>query len=134
MCGDLASIYVTGLVFRWLLDNGGLAAFASASEAKSALLYSLIDASNGFFKCPVAPRVRSRVNIPFRICDPDSGKPSEELEAAFLGAAEAKGLMSLKGHRSVGGLRASLYNATTVEETRVLAAFLTEFQQAHTKQ
>jgi hypothetical protein len=97
-CFSLGSIYVTGLVLKWVLEEGGVDEFARRSAAKSKLIYDVIDGSNGFFSCPVAPRVRSRVNIPFRICGSD-GTPSEELEARFLKQAEAQSMISLKGHR-----------------------------------
>eukprot|EP00043_Microstomoeca_roanoka_P005567 m.56560 g.56560 ORF g.56560 m.56560 type:complete len:375 (+) comp13022_c0_seq2:85-1209(+) len=120
------SIYVTGLVFKWVLAHGGLEEFEATANAKSSLIYSIIDSSEGFYLCPVAQRVRSRINVPFRVCK--DGKPSEELEKKFLHEAEKNKLLALKGHRSVGGLRASLYNATTLEETRVLAEFMSKFQ------
>ncbi|EDQ90527.1 uncharacterized protein MONBRDRAFT_18531 [Monosiga brevicollis MX1] len=123
------SIYVTGLVFAWIEREGGLAEFARRSEAKSKLLYEAIDGSAGFYACPVAERVRSRVNVPFRI--QIDGTASEELEAKFVAAAEAQGMSSLKGHRSVGGIRASLYNATTLEQTQKLVDFMAAFRQEH---
>ena len=93
------------------------------SARKSGLIYEVIDSSNGFYTCPVPVAVRSRVNIPFRIRNCD-----EELEKQFLEQAKKKwNMIQLKGHRSVGGIRASLYNAVTVDEAALLADFMKEF-------
>lgn len=116
-------IYIAGLVFQWLIAEGGLDEFASRSQLKSSRIYDLFEASDGFYSAPVAVTARSRMNVPFRI-----GGGDEALEKQFLAEAAPAGLLQLKGHRSVGGLRASLYNATTMEETEVLAKFLEEFQ------
>jgi phosphoserine aminotransferase len=114
------AIYVAGLVLRWLLAEGGLPAMARRNEAKAALLYRAIDESGGFYRGHAQPGSRSRMNVTFRL-------PSEELEKGFLKAAAGEGLEELKGHRSVGGLRASLYNALPLASIEALAQFMAEF-------
>lgn len=96
------------------------------SLAKSQMVYEVINHSNGFYSCPVPATVRSRVNIPFRI-----GNGNEEMEKKFVDEAKKKNMIQLKGHRSVGGIRASLYNAVTVDEVAVLVAFMKEFMQSN---
>lgn len=118
------SIYVMGLVFQWIKRNGGVDGMAKQANAKSELIYEIIDKSNGFYSCPVQSRVRSRVNLPFRI---GSASGDDKLEKEFLTQAEAAGMIQLKGHRSVGGIRASLYNAVNLEETKQLAKLLSAF-------
>ncbi|MBM5570243.1 MULTISPECIES: 3-phosphoserine/phosphohydroxythreonine transaminase [Deefgea] len=113
-------IYVAGLVFKWLLKNGGLAVMEQKNIAKANVLYSAIDASNGFYHCPVALANRSRMNIPFTLAD-------SNLDKEFLAGAEARHLLQLKGHRSVGGMRASIYNAMPLEGCQALAAYMNEF-------
>ena len=122
------SIYVAGLVFEWALAEGGAAEFERRSEAKSSRIYGVVDGSGGFYAAPVAADSRSRVNVPFRI-----GGGDAELEAKFLQDAAAQGMIQLKGHRSVGGIRASLYNAVSVEDVEVLATFMEAFAAAHKK-
>lgn len=112
--------YVAGLVFEWLEDQGGLEAMARINEEKAKTLYAAIDGSN-FYTNPVAGECRSRMNVPFALADP-------ELDGAFLQGARAAGLEGLKGHRSVGGMRASLYNAMTLEGVEALVAFMKEFE------
>lgn len=92
------------------------------SAEKSKLIYQVIDESNGFYVCRVPLPVRSRVNVPFRIRDGD-----EDLEKQFIEQARKRNIIQLKGHRSVGGIRASLYNAITMEEVSVLATFMRDF-------
>lgn len=92
------------------------------SAQKSSLVYAIIDASNGFYTCPVPVAVRSRVNIPFRI---QNG--NEDLEKLFVDQAKEQNMIQLKGHRSVGGIRVSLYNAVSVQETSILAEFMKKF-------
>lgn len=92
------------------------------SLAKSQMVYEVIDHSNGFYSCPVPSSVRSRVNIPFRIRNGD-----EDLEKKFVDEAKKKNMIQLKGHRSVGGIRASLYNAVTVDEVALLIDFMKDF-------
>lgn len=115
------AIYVVGLVLRWLLDLGGLAEIGRRNEAKAALLYAAIDASGGFYRGHARPDSRSRMNVTFRL-------PDEELEKAFVKEATAAGLDGLKGHRSVGGLRASIYNACPIESVRALVGFMADFR------
>uniref|UniRef100_A0A1A9VKP0 Phosphoserine aminotransferase n=1 Tax=Glossina austeni TaxID=7395 RepID=A0A1A9VKP0_GLOAU len=123
-------IYVMGLVFQWIKRNGGLEGMAKNSHQKSHLIYSIIDQSNGFYYCPVDKNVRSRMNVPFRI---GSAQGVETLEKEFLQKAEAEGMIQLKGHRSVGGIRASIYNAITLEETQKLAKLMVAFYESHKK-
>lgn len=105
-----------------MLKNGGLKHYSDLAEKRSKLLYDTIDNSNGYFTNPVEVKNRSRMNIPFRV------KADEALEAKFLKEAEAHGLIELKGHRSVGGCRASLYNAMSYEGVEELTNFMKKFQ------
>ncbi|HEX2913961.1 MAG TPA: 3-phosphoserine/phosphohydroxythreonine transaminase [Chloroflexia bacterium] len=118
------SIYISGLVVRWLLDIGGLPEIALRNEAKAAFIYEAIDKSNGFYKGHALPDSRSLMNVTFRLS-------SEELEKKFVKEATAQGLDGLKGHRSVGGIRASIYNAFPVEGAQALAQFMAEFQRTN---
>jgi len=117
-------IYIAGLVFQMLKRNGGVAAMEQANIAKASLLYSAIDDSNAFYNCPVALENRSRMNIPFTLKD-------ASLDAAFVKQAEAYGLLQLKGHRSVGGMRASIYNAMPLAGVQSLVKFMNEFALAN---
>jgi phosphoserine aminotransferase len=117
------SIYVMAEVLEWLRAQGGTAAMAELNAAKAALLYDFLDASR-MFRALVQPGSRSIMNVVFRARTP-------ELDAEALAQAEARGLANLKGHRSAGGLRASLYNAMPIEGVRALVAFLDEFERAH---
>jgi phosphoserine aminotransferase len=110
-------------VFRWLKDLGGLGAMAEINERKAKLLYDAIDASD-FYANPVDPHSRSWMNVPFTLADP-------ALDAKFLEEAAAAGLVTLKGHRSVGGMRASIYNAMPEEGVRRLVAFMGDFEQKY---
>lgn len=122
------NIYVMGLVFEWLLQQGGVSAMAEASARKSAAVYESILNSNGFYCCTVSEGVRSRINCPFRI----GGQEGDEaLEKQFLSEAQKNGMLSLKGHRSVGGVRVSMYNALSVEEVQVLVEFMDDFFRRH---
>ncbi|SMC28878.1 phosphoserine aminotransferase apoenzyme [Andreprevotia lacus DSM 23236] len=114
------AIYVAGLVFKWLLAQGGVRAIEQRNIEKAALLYETIDASGGFYHCPVDRANRSRMNVAFTLGD-------ESLDDAFLEGAKARELLQLKGHRSVGGMRASIYNAMTVEGVRALTDYMREF-------
>jgi len=119
------NIYMCGLVFRKLLDMGGLEAVARANAEKCAVVYGAIAESKGFYDCPVDEAVRSRMNVPFTI-------PSDaELEKAFISESTAAGLVNLKGHRSVGGMRASIYNAMPMQGVHDLAAFMKYFHARH---
>uniref|UniRef100_A0A8V0YSF7 Phosphoserine aminotransferase n=2 Tax=Gallus gallus TaxID=9031 RepID=A0A8V0YSF7_CHICK len=122
------SIYIMGLVLEWIKNNGGAAAMDKLSLIKSRMIYDIIDKSNGFYVCPVEKKNRSRMNVPFRI---GSIKGDEALEKKFLEKAVELNMISLKGHRSVGGIRASLYNAVTVEDVQKLATFMRSFMQMH---
>jgi len=115
--------YVAGLVFKWLKSLGGLPAIAERNRAKAQLLYRAIDES-GFYRNPVALNARSWMNVPFTLARP-------ELDAQFLAEAQAAGLTGLEGHRSVGGMRASLYNAMPIAGVQALTAFMSEFQRRH---
>lgn len=98
---------------------------AELADIKSKLVFDVINASGGFYRMPVEPEHHSRINVPFRITK--GGVVSDTLEAQFLKEAAEHGLLALKGHRSVGGIRASLYNAVTVEQTYRLHHFMEEF-------
>jgi phosphoserine aminotransferase len=115
------SIYIVGLVFRWLLELGGLEAIAARNDQKAELVYATIDRSGGFYKPHAQADSRSRMNVTWRM-------ESEDLESRFAREAKAQGMIGLKGHRSVGGLRASLYNALPLESAQALAGFMAEFQ------
>jgi len=115
-------IYMAGLVFQWLKKQGGVAAMEKVNIAKARLLYAAIDASNGFYNCPVALADRSRMNVPFTLKDAN-------LDADFLKQADGRGLLQLKGHRSVGGMRASIYNAMPLAGVQALVDFMNEFAQ-----
>ena len=111
--------YVAGLVLRWLTGQGGLAAIAARNRAKAQLLYDAID-SSGFYRNPVAVDCRSWMNVPFILAD-------ARLDEEFLAGARAAGLANLAGHRSVGGMRASLYNAMPLAGVEALVAYMREF-------
>ena len=117
------AIYIAGLVFEWLLAAGGVAAIERKNIAKAALLYELLDHST-FYTSAVAPADRSRMNVTWRL-------PDEALEAAFLKGAQARGMVQLKGHRAVGGIRASIYNAMPVEGVAALAEYMREFEKSN---
>ena len=113
-------IYAVKLVLEWLKKRGGLEVIRQVNEEKAALIYNAIEGSGGFFKCPVKPPYRSRMNIVFTL-------PTEDMTAAFLKEAEKEGFIGLKGHRSVGGCRASVYNAMPMEGALALSKFLENF-------
>ena len=117
------AIYIAGLVFKWLKDQGGLAAMAAHNANKAALLYDAIDASS-FFSSPVARDCRSLMNVPFKL-------KNDTLDGAFLKGAEARGMVQLKGHRSVGGMRASIYNAMPLAGVQALVGYMKEFEATH---
>jgi phosphoserine aminotransferase len=106
-------------VFKWLKAQGGLAAIEKQNIAKARLLYDYLDASS-FYKNSVDKKDRSRMNVPFTLADP-------KLDDEFLKGAEKEGMVQLKGHRSVGGMRASIYNAMPVEGVRQLVAYMKDF-------
>ncbi len=117
------AIYIAGLVFKWLRQSGGLAAIEQRNIAKADALYGFFDQS-GFYTLPVERSVRSRMNVPFFLSDP-------ALDAAFLQGAQARGLMQLKGHKSVGGMRASIYNAMPLAGVVALIDYLKDFERSH---
>jgi len=115
------AIYMVGLVFQWAKKQGGLAAIEKTNRIKAGLVYDTIDQSGGFYRGHAKPEARSLMNIPFRL-------PSEELEETFAKESKKNNLIGLKGHRSVGGMRASVYNAVTIEGATALVDFMKEFQ------
>lgn len=123
------SIYVSGLVFADLLKNkGGLKGATERADKKSQMVYQVIDESNGTYIPTVKQSsARSRMNICFRICCNQDGKPSQEKEDLFVLKCAERGIVQVKGHRSVGGIRTSLYNAVTVEQTQILVDVMKQF-------
>ena len=117
------AIYMVGLVLRWLREMGGLAEIERRNIAKAAQVYQVIDESGGFYRGHAQPAHRSRMNVTFRL-------PDEALEKQFVQQAEARGLSGLKGHRSLGGMRASIYNAFPPAGAEALAQFMRDFQRA----
>jgi len=117
------AIYIAGLVFKWIKDQGGLKAMEEHNRAKAALLYDYLD-STSFYSNPVAREDRSLMNVPFKLRD-------EALDEAFLKGAQARKMLQLKGHRSVGGMRASIYNAMPIEGVKALVAYMKEFEASH---
>ena len=115
------AIYMVGLVFQWAKKMGGLAAIEKTNRQKAGAIYTAIDQSGGFYRGHALPDARSLMNIPFRL-------PSEELEETFAKEAKKNDLIGLKGHRSVGGMRASIYNAMTIQGAEALVQFMKEFQ------
>lgn len=116
--------YLAGLVFKWLQELGGLDAIEQRNITKAEMLYACIDESGGFFRNPVERKARSRMNVPFTLHE-------SRLDALFLQESEAAGLLALKGHKAVGGMRASIYNAMPVEGVAALTAFMREFVRRH---
>jgi phosphoserine aminotransferase len=117
------AMYVAGLVFKWIHQQGGLAALEKKNIEKASLLYDYLDSSS-FFRNPVAKEDRSRMNVPFTLKKP-------ELDPVFLKGAEERGMVQLKGHRSVGGMRASIYNAMPLEGVQRLVQYMKEFEARH---
>ncbi len=117
------SWYVAGAVFQWIKRQGGLAAMERLNRAKAEALYGAIDGS-GYYRNPVTRECRSWMNVPFTL-------PSADLDKAFLEGAKAAGLVALAGHRSVGGMRASIYNAMPMDGVEALVAYMREFQRTH---
>lgn len=114
------SIYAMNKVLRWLKENGGVEGAAKRNEEKAKAIYDEIEQAGAFYDCPVSPEVRSTMNVVFRT-------PSEELDKKFISGAEELGMLGLKGHRSVGGIRASLYNAMPLEGAQALAGYMRRF-------
>ena len=117
------AIYMAGLTFQWLKRQGGIAAMEATNVAKAELLYQTIDGS-GLYLNRVQPDCRSRMNVPFFLCN-------ESLNDAFLAGAKEAGLLQLKGHKSVGGMRASIYNAMPLAGVQALCAYMQEFERTH---
>lgn len=117
------AIYVAGLVLKWLKGVGGISEIEKQNIAKASVLYDFLDSSE-LFSNPVAKEDRSRMNVPFTLKD-------AKLDAAFLKGAEERGMVQLKGHRSVGGMRASIYNAMPLEGVRRLVQYMKEFESGH---
>jgi phosphoserine aminotransferase len=117
------AMYIAGLVFKWIKQQGGLAALEQKNIEKAKLLYDFLDSSR-FFRNPVAKEDRSRMNVPFTLKD-------AALDGAFLKGAEERGMVQLKGHRSVGGMRASIYNAMPVEGVQRLVEYMRDFEARH---
>jgi phosphoserine aminotransferase len=117
------AMYIAGLVFKWLKALGGLPEIEKRNIAKAGLLYDFLDSSS-FYKNSVAKKDRSRMNVPFTLAD-------AKLDGEFLKGAEGRGMVQLKGHRSVGGMRASIYNAMPVEGVKQLVAYMKEFEAKH---
>lgn len=118
------AIYMAGLVFEWLLKQGGLPVIAQKNQAKAELLYETIDASGGFYANPVAHDCRSWMNVPFTLKD-------KALDPLFLEESEKAGLLALKGHKLVGGMRASIYNAMPMAGVQALVTFMNDFMRKH---
>ncbi|MPZ52313.1 MAG: 3-phosphoserine/phosphohydroxythreonine transaminase [Acidimicrobiia bacterium] len=116
-------IYLMGKMLRWIEDRGGVAGLEKASTEKAGMIYDVIDAS-GFYSSPVPAEIRSLTNVVFRL-------PTEDLEKQFVAEAETAGMVGLKGHRSVGGIRASLYAGLPVESAATLAQWMRDFEQEH---
>ncbi|MFH1731353.1 MAG: 3-phosphoserine/phosphohydroxythreonine transaminase [Planctomycetota bacterium] len=118
------AVYIIKLVLEWIKARGGLEALEKVNAAKKDAVYEMIDGSAGYYTSPVEPSSRSWMNVVFRL-------PSEELEKKFVAEAAEAGMMGLKGHRSVGGIRASLYNAMPLEGAQKLAQFMEDFKKAN---
>jgi len=118
------AIWMVGKVLRWVADRGGVEAMEKAARQRAAVLYDAIDSAGGFYRSPVEEASRSLMNVVFRL-------PSEELEGAFIAEAADRGMSGLKGHRSVGGCRASIYNAMPLDGVESLASFMSEFKAEH---
>lgn len=118
------AVYLLDLVLAWIEEQGGVEAMAARNARKASLVYGAIDRNSGFYRGHAAPAARSQMNVTFRL-------PEEELEREFVRAAQAEGMVGLAGHRSVGGIRASLYNALEEQSCAALAAFMDEFARQH---
>jgi phosphoserine aminotransferase len=120
------AIYIIGLVMEWIEAEGGITAIEKRNETKAKMLYDAIDSSSGYYVCPVEKASRSRMNVVFRVAGGDETK-----EKKFGKEAEAAGIVGTPGHRSVGGMRVSLYNAVTSEAVQTLVNFMREFQRSN---
>jgi phosphoserine aminotransferase len=117
------AVYIAGLVFQWLLAQGGIPAIERVNVAKAALIYDYLD-QTPFYRSLVRKVDRSRMNVPFKLRD-------ETLDEAFLKGAKEHGMVQLKGHRAVGGMRASIYNAMPLEGVRTLVDYMKDFERRH---
>jgi phosphoserine aminotransferase len=117
------AVYIVGLVMEWIEAEGGITAIEKRNNAKAKLLYDTIEASKGFYRCPVETSSRSKMNVVFRVAG-----GNEDIEKQFAGEAAEAGLVGTPGHRSVGGMRVSLYNAVTIAAVEALTCFMHEFQ------
>ena len=117
------ALYLSGLVFKWVKQLGGLKKMEEINVAKAKLLYDHLDQTE-FYHAPVAKEDRSRMNVQFRL-------KNDQLDAEFVKQADANGLMQLKGHRAIGGMRASIYNAMPIEGVQALVGFMREFERKH---
>jgi phosphoserine aminotransferase len=129
------AIYIVGLVMEWIEAEGGITAIEKRNEAKAKLLYDTIDSSSGYYTCPVERASRSRMNVVFRVGGgvgrSAAAQDMEAIERKFAKEAEAAGIVGTPGHRSVGGMRVSLYNAVTLEAVQTLVSFMREFQRTN---
>lgn len=116
--------YLLGLTVRWMLEQGGTSEFRNRNESKAATLYETIDGSGGFYRNEIAESARSIMNVPFFL-------PTPELDALFVAESRKNNMLGLKGHKAIGGIRASIYNAMPLEGVQVLSSFMREFQRTH---
>ena len=119
------AVYIVGLVLEWIASEGGIQGMENRNAAKAGLLYGSIESSGEFYSCPVEKASRSKMNVVFRVAG-----GNESIEKKFSAEAAAAGLVGTPGHRSVGGMRVSLYNAVTLEAVEALTSFMREFQRA----
>ena len=117
------AVYIVGLVLEWIESEGGIPGIEKRNEAKAKLLYDTIESSGGFYSCPVEKASRSKMNVVFRVAGGD-----DSIEKKFATEAAAARLVGTPGHRSVGGMRVSLYNAVTREAVEALGTFMREFR------
>jgi phosphoserine aminotransferase len=125
------AVYILSLVTEWMAAEGGVAGIEKRNEAKARLLYAAIDGSSGYYHCPVELASRSRMNVVFRVGASATAHGDEAMEKEFAKQANAAGLIGTPGHRSVGGMRISLYNAVELEAVETLVGFMREFQRLH---
>ncbi|XP_050547088.1 probable phosphoserine aminotransferase [Daktulosphaira vitifoliae] len=118
-------VYMLSLVLKWIKEQGGVGSMEEQSKTKSQLLYKTIEDSKGFYSCPIDSAYRSRVTVPFRL------STGPEADKQFLKESQDIGFLQLKGHRLVGGIRAAMYNAMTLDEVKVLTDFMIKFQERH---
>lgn len=117
-----------GLFLQWIKDQGGLEEMSRRADARAKLIYDVIDQSNGFYSCAVEPNARSRVNACFRVGGLNG---NEALEKKFLEEAKKRRFVGVKGHRSVGGIRISMFNALPLEDAQTVADMMVEFQKSN---